>query len=100
MEGFFVVAVKETCARTSNRAHPSPSSNLSPMNPNPALEVRTVLVLKADRLCASILQQTALKVFPHATVRLVSSCAAAITDLRAEPVDLLVTGIVFFDGDA
>ena len=59
-----------------------------------------VLILKADRLCASILQQTAQHVFAAADIRVTTSLAAATQALSVHPVNLLITGLALFDGDA
>jgi DNA-binding NarL/FixJ family response regulator len=59
-----------------------------------------ILVLKADRLCASIIQQVARRTFPESYVRTVNTMADARAELGSQPVDLLLTGLVFPDGDA
>ena len=59
----------------------------------PCPEIRTILIVKADRLYAEALRQLALVVFPSAHIRLAWSIASAEAALAAEPVELLVTGI-------
>jgi DNA-binding NarL/FixJ family response regulator len=62
--------------------------------------VRTVLILKTDRLCADTLRQYALRLFPLATVKIVASIHRAAGALTSEPIDLLVTGVeASADGD-
>lgn len=70
------------------------------MIPLPLPAPREILVLKADRLCAGILRQTASRIFPSAAVRVTNSLGEAKSALKIHPVDLLLTGIVLFDGDA
>lgn len=71
------------------------------MEPIPSSDLRTLLIVKADRLYAEALRQLTLKVFPAAHVRLAWSIDSARAALAAEPVQLLVTGIgASLDGDA
>jgi DNA-binding NarL/FixJ family response regulator len=60
---------------------------------------RRILIIKADRLCANILKQTALRVFPAASFRTESSRVGALNALEAEHADLLLTGVGLMDGD-
>jgi two-component system nitrate/nitrite response regulator NarL len=66
---------------------------------HPGSEVREILILKADRLCANILHQTALIVFPSAVARVATSIAEVISALESRTVDLLLTGVGLVDGD-
>lgn len=71
------------------------------METNPHPDVRTILIVKTDRLYAEALRQLALEVFPAANIRLAWSIGSAQAALAAEPVELLVTGIgASLDGDA
>lgn len=63
----------------------------------PALKI---LILKADTLCASVVEHVAKKVFPGAHFRRETSLARAISGIAADPVDLLLTGLGLPDGDA
>lgn len=58
----------------------------------PANEARTVLILKADRLCAEALRNLTLTALPRATIALAHSIEQAEALLAAQPRDLLVTG--------
>jgi DNA-binding NarL/FixJ family response regulator len=65
-----------------------------------AAEIRSVLILKADRLYADNLRQLVLTILPHATVKHTASIANAALALAKEPVDLLITGVgLSLDGD-
>lgn len=68
-------------------------------SPDPA-PVRTVVVLKADRIYAECVRQLALRVFPAARVEIATSVKAVTPLLAKGSVDLFVTGIgVSIDGD-
>jgi DNA-binding NarL/FixJ family response regulator len=58
-----------------------------------------ILILKADRLCASILGQAAQRIFPGARFRVAATIDGATAALAAQPVNLLITGLGFLDGD-
>lgn len=62
-------------------------------------EIRTVLILKADKLSARILQQLVQAVAPGAEFRLVFRVMEAVSATAGRPVDLLITGIGMADGD-
>lgn len=55
--------------------------------------VQTVLILKADRLCAETLRVYAQRAFPHAVVLVASSCESASRVLTTQWVDIFVTGV-------
>jgi two-component system nitrate/nitrite response regulator NarL len=65
----------------------------------PVSEISSVLILKADRLCADQLRQAALQVFPAASVKLVGCMRDGLSALAEAPFDLLLTGINLPDGD-
>jgi len=69
-------------------------------NAPPPVDVSSVLILKADRLCAAAIAQVARSVFPNATIQLLLRIQDARAALAAAPVDLLVTGVALPDGDA
>jgi DNA-binding NarL/FixJ family response regulator len=54
--------------------------------------VQTVLILKADRLCAETLRELTLQVLPASKIRLANSIPAAASILARESIDLLLTG--------
>lgn len=58
--------------------------------PNP--QIRSVLILKADRLYADVLRQLIIAVVPGAVVRHTASVANAAAIMSRQPQDLLVTG--------
>jgi DNA-binding NarL/FixJ family response regulator len=58
-----------------------------------------ILILKADTLCASVLEYATRRVFPAATFRRENTMKQAVKFLASEPVDLLLTGIGLTDGD-
>jgi two-component system capsular synthesis response regulator RcsB len=55
--------------------------------------VRTVLILKADRLYADYLRESVGRTFPQARIVVTSTVTAAAVALALERVDLLVTGV-------
>ena len=55
-------------------------------------EARTVLILKADRLCAEALRSLTLSALPRADVALAHSIEQAEALVSARPRDLLITG--------
>jgi len=55
--------------------------------------VRSVVILKSDRLYAEMLRHSALHVFPDARVTVATTVEAATSSLRAEPADIFVTGV-------
>jgi DNA-binding NarL/FixJ family response regulator len=63
------------------------------MNSTTRNTVSSILILKADRICADALALLTAKLFPHATIRVVLSIARARQALLAEPVELMVTGL-------
>lgn len=58
-----------------------------------------IVILKADRLCAGLLQQATAKVFPSAVFRHESTICGATAFLARETADLLLSGIGMMDGD-
>ena len=71
------------------------------MKPATPSSVRSVLIVKADRLYADALRQLTLQIFPKASIRLAASMESARTAVAAERVDLLVTGVgTSLEGDA
>jgi DNA-binding NarL/FixJ family response regulator len=58
----------------------------------PATEARTVLILKADRLCAEALRSLTLTALPRANVALAHSIEQAEAMLASRRRDLLITG--------
>lgn len=54
--------------------------------------IRSVLILKADRLCAETLRELTRQVIADAEVTLVHRICDASTVLGAQPIDLLLTG--------
>jgi DNA-binding NarL/FixJ family response regulator len=66
-----------------------------------SIAVRSLLVLNADRLYATLLRQYATAAFPHAKVAVADSVDGAELALRAGGVDFFVTGSCApFDDDA
>jgi len=65
----------------------------------PVSEIGSILILKGDRLCADLLRQAALQVFPAACVKLVSRVNDGLAALTEASFDLLLTGINLPDGD-
>jgi len=65
----------------------------------PSADVSSVLILKADRLCAAAIAQSARSVFPDVTIQLLRRIQDARASLTVAPVDLLVTGVSLPDGD-
>ena len=63
------------------------------MESNHTFAVRSVLILKADKLYAHALRQLILSALPKATVRIATSVADGSLALAAAPVDLLLTGL-------
>lgn len=57
------------------------------------------MILKADTLCASVLEYAARRVFPDATFRRETTVKGAVVTLTSEPADLLLTGVGLADGD-
>jgi DNA-binding NarL/FixJ family response regulator len=55
-------------------------------------DLRSIVILKADRLCAEALRQLTQRALPGADVAVVASIAAATERLGQVPCDLLVTG--------
>lgn len=56
-------------------------------------QVRTVLILRSDRLYAELLRQAVLQVFPRAQVRITGTVDSARAVLAREEIELLVTGV-------
>jgi two-component system response regulator NreC len=59
-----------------------------------------VLILKTDKLSASVLAETVEKVIPGARIQRESTLQGALGQMEYEAVDLLVTGVSLPDGDA
>jgi DNA-binding NarL/FixJ family response regulator len=57
------------------------------------LPIRSVVILKSDRLFAEMLRHTAAAVFPHARISVAATVDAAALTLRNEPADIFVTGV-------
>jgi len=64
---------------------------------NPA--IRRILVLNSDRLLADAIGRTAGAIWPQANLRDMHRLSAAMRALAEMPVDLLITGLVFDEGD-
>lgn len=69
------------------------------MLPIPRSDTPRILVLKGDKLCASVLTETVGRIFPNAFVFRETTLQGALGLLAADPVDLLLTGISLPDGD-
>jgi DNA-binding NarL/FixJ family response regulator len=67
-------------------------SNFSPDSPK-------ILILKADMLCAGMLEAATRRVFPTATLRRETTLESARRYLADERVDLLLAGVGLPDGD-
>jgi DNA-binding NarL/FixJ family response regulator len=63
------------------------------MNSSTPAIIPSILILKADRICAEALAQLTGKLFPQATIRVETSIPGARAALEAEPVELLITGL-------
>jgi DNA-binding NarL/FixJ family response regulator len=70
------------------------------MTPNPSVAPQNILILKTGRLLSSVLDQVARQLFPDACVHVAASLRAGGAVLTTHPVDLLLTGVSFPDGDA
>jgi len=55
--------------------------------------IRSVVILKSDRLYSEMLRRSAACVFPRARITVTTTVEAAAEALRAEPADLFVTGV-------
>lgn len=56
-------------------------------------QIQSVLILKADRICADALGRVARRIFPSALVHIETSIAGARQVLESNPVELLVSGL-------
>jgi DNA-binding NarL/FixJ family response regulator len=63
------------------------------MNSSAPANIPSILILKADRICAEALAQRVGRLFPQATIRVETSIPRARAALLAEPVELLLTGL-------
>lgn len=71
------------------------------MKPTTHSDVRSILIVKADRIYAEALRLFIRKAFPQAKIRIECSLELAAVALAKEPVELLVTGIgASLGGDA
>lgn len=67
----------------------------------PALDIHSVLILKADRIFGDALRQLVQRILPRAEIRLEHSLKAAAKALAAQPAELLITGVgASLGGDA
>src|SRR4051812_26875280 len=67
---------------------------LQPIMNTPAYpQIQSVLILKADRICADALGRVAKRIFPSATVYIETSIAGARRVFELNPVELLVSGL-------
>jgi DNA-binding NarL/FixJ family response regulator len=55
--------------------------------------IRSVVILKSDRLYSEMLRQCAIRIFPSARITVTTTVEAAAEALRAEPADIFVTGV-------
>ena len=65
----------------------------------PFSAVSSVLILKADRLCAAAFAQAAERAFPGATIQRLGRVREMRAALSVVSVDLLVTGVLLPDDD-
>lgn len=73
---------------------------VNPMETTPPAAVRTVVILKPDRVYAECVRQMALRVFPAARIETTTTVEAASALLPARAVDLFITGIgIAMEGD-
>ncbi len=56
-------------------------------------ELRSIVILKADRVYAQALRHLAAEVLPDSTIQIASSVAEATDLIQSRPVDLLLTGV-------
>src|ERR1017187_9855226 len=64
-----------------------------------AAPVRSVLILKADRLCANAIHRISGRVFPSAEIGEARLLSEALQRISEKPLDLLLAGTTLIDGD-
>jgi DNA-binding NarL/FixJ family response regulator len=70
------------------------------MTPHPIAAPSAVLILKSGRLLGSVLREVVRERFPAAMIQVAHTIAAGRALLAERPIDLLLTGVGFPDGDA
>lgn len=69
------------------------------MLPNPVAGIPRILILKTDKLSASVLAETVARIFPTAFVHCETTLQGGLEILARDSVDFLFTGIGLPDGD-